>query len=228
MSNSKINFWMIGFFCILGVFIGVVATYFVLKYLPEKDAPAVPEEKAISLNLDGYGAIGSESAKAVIVEFSDYQCPACAAFHEQIFPALKAKYIDTGKVRFVSKDFPLFSKHPYAEKAAEASHCALEQGKFWEMHELLYDRQSVWSSSKDPVKTFTDFSHELGLDSKGFKDCLDSKKYQQAVVDSWKEAAGAQIEGTPTFFINNKLTFFGTYPIESFDQALAAEGVEQD
>ncbi|MBI5152833.1 DsbA family protein [Candidatus Peregrinibacteria bacterium] len=226
MTTNKVNFWMVGFFCILGVFIGVVATYFVLKYLPEKNGATVPEEKKISLNLDGYGTIGSESAKATIVEFSDYQCPACGAFYEQIFPALKTKYIDTGKVRFVSKDFPLFSIHPYAEKAAEASHCALEQGKFWEMHGSLYGNQSAWSASKDSAKAFTGLAADLGLDAKNFKDCLDSKKHQQAVIDSLKEGAAAEVEGTPTFFINNKLTFFGAYPIESFDKALAAEGVE--
>ncbi len=96
--------------------------------------------QAISVSEDDDPMLGDPGAPVTIIEFSDFQCPFCQKFHSETFPQIKKTYIDTGKVRFVYRDFPL-SFHPGAQPAAEAAECAHAQGKFWEMHEALFSEQ---------------------------------------------------------------------------------------
>jgi len=235
MKNSKINFWMVAFFCLIGILIGVGATYAVLKYYPsntgDKEMPKKAEEiKKYSFNFDGFPALGSDSAEITIVEFADYQCPACGTFFSGTFNDLKTKYIDTNKIKFVFKDFPLFSIHPQAEMASEAVHCASEQSgekdNYWEMHDLIFSRAKEWSGNVKAESVFNGFAKELKLDVKQFGECLKTGKYRDAVLASLKEGLDVGVEGTPTFYINGEKTFFGAYPIESFDAALAKLGVK--
>lgn len=93
----------------------------------------------VDVNIDGAYSKGSNDAKVTIVEFSDFQCPYCARFYSETLGQIIKDYVDTGKVRFVYKHFPLISIHPLAQKAGEAAACAGEQGKFWEMHDLMFD-----------------------------------------------------------------------------------------
>lgn len=97
----------------------------------------------VSLNLGDAIFKGDANAKVVLVEFSDFQCPFCARFYSDTLGQLEKEYVDTGKVKFVYKHFPLISIHPYAQKAAEASECAREQGKFWEMHDMMFNSHGL-------------------------------------------------------------------------------------
>ena len=90
--------------------------------------------------------LGQHDAPITLIEFSDYQCPFCQRFFQTTFPVLKTEYIDAGKLRYVFRDFPLDSIHPQARKAAEAGHCAGDQGKYWEMHDLLFQNQRALRS----------------------------------------------------------------------------------
>src|SRR5262249_17984609 len=117
-------------------------------------------------------ALGQADAPVTLVEFSDYQCPYCRMFFSDTFPTLRREYIDTGKVRYVFRDYPLAQMHPQARKAAEAAHCAGEQGKYWEMHDLLFQNQQALA-----LPQLSEYARNLGLDGASFDACLQSEKY---------------------------------------------------
>ncbi|USN45877.1 MAG: DsbA family protein [Candidatus Woesearchaeota archaeon] len=160
-------------------------------------------------------SIGSDDAPVVIVEFSDFQCPYCGKFDKETFDLIKTNYVDTGKVKFVYRDLPL-GFHENAQKAAEASLCAHEQGKFWEYARVLYEHQSALS-----VPNLKSYAADLGLEVDTFTTCLDSGSYAATVAESAQAAAAAGISGTPGFVINGKVVS-GAQPYEKFAQAIEA------
>lgn len=157
---------------------------------------------------------GPEDAKVTIVEFSDYECPFCERFVRDTMPVLLKEYGD--KVQFVFKDFPL-PMHPNAPKAAEAAHCAGDQGKYWEYHDKLFEnrRQMSEPSLKNHART-------LGLNTSKFDECLDSGKYTKKVRDNLQLGRKAQVNGTPTFFINGE-RLVGAQPFEAFKEKIDEE-----
>jgi len=163
--------------------------------------------------------IGDKDAKVVIVEFSDFQCPFCKRFREQTFDSIKKDYIDTGKVKFVYRDFPLDSIHPQARAAAIAGECAREQNKFWEYHDLLFEKQSEWAGVGGGL--FKQYANELGLDAGKFGNCFDSNKYDDEVSKDLNDGSQAGITGTPGFIIGNQIVS-GAQPFASFKAAIDA------
>jgi protein-disulfide isomerase len=127
--------------------------------------------------------------------------------------------VNTGQVRYVFRNFPLDSIHPQAQKAAEAAECAGEQGKYWEMHDLLFEGQSRWSGSADAVDTFKEMASELGLDQGEFDSCLDGGDYASKVSADRDEAVAAGITSTPSFSINGK-PLAGAQPFAAFQQEI--------
>jgi protein-disulfide isomerase len=183
-------------------------------------APAPPEKVEMSVG-NGWYAIGRADAPVTLVEFADYQCPFCKQFHTAAYAELKKNYIDTGKVRFVSRDLPL-EFHPFALKAAEAARCAGDQNKYWELRDALYSNAAP--PSEDVIKKA---SEGLGLDAKGFQVCLDSDKYKADVQRDASDAATLQISGTPTFVLAKSardkldgIRIVGAQPFASFDAAI--------
>lgn len=181
---------------------------------------------------DARFTLGDPSAPVTIVEFSDYQCPVCATHFEQTWPTLKEKYIDTGRVFYVLKDFPLTSIHPQAFKAHQAVRCAQELGDsdaFWEMHDLLFQGQQSWSGSPEHSARFAEYADALGLDHTEFAACLDSADQAEAVQADVDEGLAYGVNGTPTFFIGG-YPFSGAHPIQNFDQiiTLAESGQLRD
>jgi protein-disulfide isomerase len=140
-------------------------------------------------------ALGSPDAPVTVVEFTDYQCPYCLRFVQETFPKLKEQYIDTGKVRWVIRDMPL-GFHPHAREAAQAAHCAGEQGKFWEMRGVLFVNAKRLEETNLPA-----YAQTLSLEMKAFTECLASDRHLAAIDRDIQDAAGAQITGTPTFVI---------------------------
>ena len=116
------------------------------------DDTAEPEPAGDPATIDDDAVLGDDSATVTVIEFTDYQCPFCSRHFEQTFGQIKKNYIDTGKVKYVVRDFPL-SFHSNAHKAAEAAECAGEQGKYWEMHEKLFKEQGTWSGASDAAAT---------------------------------------------------------------------------
>ena len=115
-------------------------------------------------------ALGRD-APVTIVEFSDYQCPFCRRFYATTLPAIKKEYIDAGKVRYVFRDFPLEELHSHARKAAEAAHCAGEQGKYWQMHDALFQNQGTLE-----LPQLAEHARAVGLDSLVFNRCMSSSE----------------------------------------------------
>lgn len=148
--------------------------------------------------------IGKVDAPITMVEYSDFQCPLCKRFFDDTLPTIMKDYVNTGKVKLVYKEFPL-SIHPQAPDAAMAAECALEQNKFWEMHDLLFKNQTDWSGSATHNDTFKKFAGNLGMDAKQFADCLDNQKHLGAINKDYQEGLGRAVRGTPTFYINDQI-----------------------
>lgn len=159
---------------------------------------------------------GDKDAPVTIIEWSDFECPFCGRFYSQTLGQIDEQYIKTGKVKLVYKDFPL-SFHPQAQKSAEAAECAGEQDKFFEMHDLLFEKGVAGG-----VSSFKQFAGEIGLNQADFDKCLDSGAMAAEVQEDMKEGAAAGVRGTPGFLINGKLVS-GAQPFSVFQQAIEAE-----
>ncbi|HUF10829.1 MAG TPA: DsbA family protein [Rhodothermales bacterium] len=140
-----------------------------------------------------YPTAGAQTSPLTIVEFSDFQCPYCGRYSRDTYPALKEKYVDQGTLKYVFMDYPL-PNHPLAPKAAEAAHCADEQGQFWEMHDVLFANQNNLAEALLPG-----YATAIGLDETKFAECLDSGKYAAKVEVGKVEAQRLRIRGTPSF-----------------------------
>jgi protein-disulfide isomerase len=182
--------------------------------------------------------MGKNNAPITIIEFSDFECPYCAAAvganesdgykylkqrdptWEAPMPSLIKNYIDTGKVKLVFRYFPLSSIHPDAEKAAEAAACANEQGKFWQMHDRLFANQKALD-----VASLKQYAKDLGLDTTKFNSCLDTGKMSAEVAKDLSDGQSYGVQGTPAFFVDGQL-LSGAQPYATFksliDQRLAA------
>jgi len=163
---------------------------------PAARAPTPPETVDLTLSVEGAPVKGEKGAKVTIVEFTDYQCPFCARYFQQTWPQLERDYVKTGKVKLYLRDLPLEALHPQAFKAAEATHCAGEQGKYWEMHDRLFANQRALGR-----KDLSGYAQALGLDVAAFDQCVDSGKGAARIRKDMADSDKAGARGTPTFFL---------------------------
>lgn len=159
----------------------------------QKPPPPKPNVRDVAFDLGDNPEKGSESAPLVIVEFSDYQCSFCARHVKETYPEIYKKYINTGKLRYALIDNPL-PFHNMAAKAAEAAHCADEQGHFWEMHDKMI-------SNPESLNDLNAIASSLDLDMKKFKSCMDEKKYAGKVASNLSLAKKLNIKAAPGFVI---------------------------
>ena len=197
-----------------------------IRLLLERQAkPAAPQEeaptKAKITDLSGVSMLGSKNAPLTIVEFTDYQCPFCQRFHVTSFNELKKAYIDTGKVRFFSKDMPL-DFHPNAMRAAMAARCAGEQGKFWELRDTMGANPDALD-----IDHILGFAANLKLDTAALRMCIDGGKYKERVQTDVLEAMKIGANGTPTFIVGKSVgdgvdgeLVVGAMPFQMFDAKL--------
>lgn len=163
---------------------------------------AGPNAEAFPAQLDQYGvSVGAADAPVVVREFADFQCPACGLFSDAS-KRLKQEYVEAGQVRFVYFDLPL-QQHQNAFPAAQAARCAGDQGAYWEMHERLYDSQTEWSGSNDPVATFARYGNDLGLEERRFRRCMTTDLHREAIEASRRVAMQLQVTSTPTVLVDN-------------------------
>lgn len=187
--------------------------------VPAAQAPA-PQRKVI-LRLGDEYSLGRADAPVTIVEYTDYECPFCDRFRTGTFPDIKKNFIETGKVRFVKRDLPL-SAHPNALKAAQAGQCAGDQGKYWEMHDLLSANSSILGPD-----AYARFARELSLDPQAFKTCVDGDRHLADIRASGQGAAAIGITGTPAFVIGtvkgdtlDGVEIMGAQPYPVFEKAI--------
>lgn len=144
---------------------------------------------------------GNELAQKTLVEYSDFQCPACKAY----YPIMQQIEKEFGtSVRIVYRHFPLTQIHKNSLQASYAAEAAGKQGKFWEMHDMLFERQELWSSSENVAETFVGYAQELGLDAEKFKTDAASTDVKDRIKRDMDSGTAAGVPGTPTFFLNGK------------------------
>lgn len=190
---------------------------------PTPTQPQAPLPPATPPTVDDDAVLGDKNAKVTVVEFTDYQCPFCGRHFTNTYGQLKKDYIDTGKIKYVVRDFPL-SFHPHAQKTAEATECADDQKKFWEMHDKIFETQAAWSNSTDIVPTLKQYAADLKLNTSTFNTCLDSGKYKDEVQKDMADGTASGVNGTPGFWVlgpNGKTQqISGAVPLANFQQAI--------
>ena len=162
---------------------------------------------------------GNSGAQVSLVEYSDFQCPACAAY----YPFVRRLEEELGeKIKVVYRQFPLISAHPNAYPAARASEAAGNQGKFWEMHDILFERQEEWSAQVDAKENFVTYAKEIGLDEAQFLADYDSDIVKDRVNEDISSGNDFEVNATPTFFLNGrKIAALSNY--ESFKSLVNGE-----
>ena len=183
--------------------------------------PAPASDKVKMSVAPGWYSLGRDDAPVTVVEFADYQCPFCRKFHSDTFAEIKKNYIDTGKVRYVSRDLPL-DFHPNAPGAAVAARCAGEQHKFWEMRDMM-----VVNAADLTTPSLIKYGQQINLDMTAFGLCLNDKKYTAAIQKDVADANTMGISGTPSFVVGktakdeiNGVRIVGAVPYSVFDTAI--------
>lgn len=167
-----------------------------LKEGARAPSAAKPAFKAQVISIGDSPVKGQADATVTLVEYSDYQCPFCARNYRSVMPTLQKEYIDSGKLKFVMREYPLPQLHKNASNASQAAVCAGRQDKYWEMHNLLFDNQK--ELGVDNVKAYAE---SLGLDTAKFNTCLDSKESVAKVREDMASGAKLGMGGTPGFFL---------------------------
>ena len=167
-----------------------------INALLRRRQPSATDVQNVVLTIDGYPSKGSQNAKLILIEFTDYQCPFCGRHFQQTSPQIERDYVNTGRVRHVVRDFPIESIHKDALKAAEAAHCAGEQGRYWQMHGRLFNGQNALTADH-----LSAYAGALGLDVQSFQRCLDSNKYTVKIRQDLAEAQKVGVQATPSFLL---------------------------
>lgn len=191
------------FFVVFGVL--AVALVAVLVYLlttgpGSTSAATVAPTAVVDDGFRGY-TLGRDDAPVEVIEYGDFECPACAGFATIQMPTIKAQLIETGRLRWRYRDYPL-PMHAFARLAAHAAQCAGEQGKFWEMHDQLFYNHSWAQTGRDPSRLFRDFARAAGVDPARYDACMQSGRYAARIEFSRQEGEQRLVDGTPTFYIN--------------------------
>ncbi len=158
----------------------------ILTGLTKREAPQL-----VIVNTDDESFVGNKNAPVTLVEFSDYQCSFCSLFAKDVLPRLKTEYINTGRLKYIFRDFPSDTL-----KIAEAVHCAGDQGKYWEMHETIFENQQEVN-----IPNLKDYAKNNDLDMKVFNSCLDSGKHTGEIRKDIEAGNKIGLEGTPTFIL---------------------------
>lgn len=188
----------------LGMWIGVIAIVgisiwglFTLVNVPTNTVPVLTSSPITASDITS----GPKNAKAILIEYADFQCPACAAYH----PLVKQLMKDfSDKILFVYRFFPLTTIHKNAFASATAGYAALQQGKFWEMHDTLFEHQNDWAEVSNPTSIFIGYAKDLGLDTTKFQIDMTSQQTKDFITKQEDAGITAGINATPTFFINGK------------------------
>lgn len=180
---------------------------FLLWQMNRSSTPSIPVAVTVqpsdTAGFRGY-VLGTDSAAVEVIEYADYQCPACQQFATVEWPYVKERLVQTGKVRWVFRDFPL-SQHQWARLAAHAGACAQEQNKYWELQEEIFATQPEWQFSRDAGPMFRTAAQKVGMDVSAYDACMNSLKYAGRIQASSAEGVRLGVGSTPTFIIGGRL-----------------------
>lgn len=169
---------------------------------PPLSAPVDETAVARAAGFAGY-SLGNAAAPVTVIEYADFQCPACAQFAILTMHDVKQRLIAAGRVRWQFRDFPLPS-HQHSRLAHHAAACADEQGRFWEMHDQLFYGQSSWSAERNPYRRFRDYARAVGLDLTRYDECMESGRHSARIEASVRDGERLGVSSTPTFIIGNR------------------------
>ncbi|MFM7861161.1 MAG: DsbA family protein [Candidatus Nitrosotenuis sp.] len=201
--------------------IGIAAAIFVVVFFGSNTSQDDFDFTLSDLIERGSPHVGDSSAQITIVEFGDYQCTFCFKFHQSSLDVIKKEYIDSGKVSLVFVDFPL--NGPDSVLAAEATHCANEQEKFWAMHDEIYHNWNGERTGWINRDSISKFAQTAGVDVDSMNQCLDSKKYQDRVLETYDFAKEINIDATPSFLVisgDRVIKITGNQSLEVFRKVL--------
>ena len=188
-----------------------------------RQATAEAELAADGIDLAHFGhARGAPDAPVVVVEFSDFGCPYCARFALETLPQIERDFIATGQVRWQYVPF-VMGIFPNGEEAARAAECAADQGRFWEMHDLIYERQREWRGAAQAEPLFLEYARHLELDEEAFLPCFLGNRPAARIAASNRVAAELGIQSTPNFLVNGRAVQ-GALPYEQFRMLLQWAG----
>ena len=177
---------------------------------PAKDAAPAAAESALPDMV-----LGKEDAPVTIIEYSSLSCPHCAVFHRDVLPALKSEYIDTGKVRYVEREFPLNNA---ALGGSVLARC-VDPSRFFAFTDLLFSRQEDWAFKEDALQRLRLYAKQAGLTDAEFEKCLDDEALQKKILAVRERGEKEGVHGTPTFFINGKV-FNGAPTLQAMAEAM--------
>ena len=194
------------FFAMLGLVAALLGVFIVYQVTKPKAPdvttvdPSVPLPKA-----EGY-LLGDSAAPVQVLEFADFECPACGQFFVLTEPDVRSRLIEKGEISYRFLDFPL-PVHKNTWPASNAAACANEQGKFWEMHDQLFMGQDKWNgeATSRPKGVFKDYAKAIGLDVDKWESCFDAQKYLRNIQANRAEAERRLVGSTPTFVIGTKM-----------------------
>jgi len=197
---------------VVAIAVAATAYFFYSKNsTAEKNASADAVEKLAD------NVMGDDKAPVTIIEFSSMTCPHCAIFHKDTLPGLKSKYIDTGKVKYILREFPL---DPLAGAAFMLGRCLSKPDAYFDFIDVLYARQSDWASGKDPIGELKTIAKQAGFTDETFQQCLDNKKLYAQILDVKNNGMEEfRIRSTPTFFINGT-RLEGAQPLAEFEKLI--------
>jgi protein-disulfide isomerase len=237
MTQQQRNFFVMGL-----VFFGVLAAVFIFSARPSTTQQSTAGTQEVVYQVQGENrtvsltkvaadvfagsrfVLGSSDAKNTVVEFSDYQCPACGLFASNTEALFEKEFIESGKVRFAYRDFPL-PQHQNAKLAAQAAACANAQGRYEPFKDILFRGQAAWGSSLESAvkKQFGEYAASAGVNLAQFTTCLDSDSAAQGVAADMALATQIGVTSTPSFVVNG-YRFEGALPIEAFRAILEKVG----
>jgi protein-disulfide isomerase len=158
---------------------------------------------------------GAEDAPITVLEIADFQCPACRVFWAETMPLLQREYVDQGKIRMVFVNLPLVEIHPNAAAAHEFAMCAAAQGRFWPVHDMLFDQQSIWARLDDPSPYFFSVADAVGLITDSLDACVTDGRMRGLIAREAEGVVRAGVQSTPSFVIEGGL-LAGAHPIENW------------
>jgi protein-disulfide isomerase len=197
---------MRGFYTALGgvAVVGVGVLGWMLSRPRPTSIPAnVTVQTADTAGFHGY-VLGADSAKVEVTEYADYQCPFCQTFSTLQMPTIKERLIDTGRLRWRYRDFPL-QQHSFSRVAAHSAACADEQGKYWEQHRRIYEGQADWAESRDAAPIFRQYAGASGLDLTRYDACMKAAKFAGRIQASYDEGVRVGVNATPTLLVAGRL-----------------------
>ena len=191
------------FYIALGV-IGAAGGAWMVSGMAGSGATTIELPEIVNADAFAGYALGSDTALVEVIEYADFQCPACATFTILTVPDIKKQLVSTGRVRWRFRDFPL-SGHQHSPLAHLAAACAGEQGLFWPMHDQLFYNQGTWARERRPRKLFDEYARGIGVNTKEFGACMGEQRHVDRIAATRNEGFALGVSSTPSFIVGDQL-----------------------